>query len=94
MTLTAETRFNIGDTVYFLNFNHEITKGIVTRIDSNVVVYRDTYTNAMTEYTTVRYDVVTSGEYTDESHTEDTLYSSPDEILAMFNDQIEQGDFD
>lgn len=94
MTLTAETRFNVGDTVYFLNFNHEITKGIVTRIDSNAVVYRDTYTDAMTEYTIVRYDVITSGEYTNESHTEDTLYGSPDEILAMFNDQIEQGDFD
>ena len=94
MTLTAETRFNIGDTVYFLNFNHEITKGIVTRIDSNVVVYKDTYTGAISQYTTIRYDVVTNTEYTDEPHTEDTLYSSPDEILAMFNDQIEQGDFD
>lgn len=94
MTLTAETRFNIGDPVYFLNFNHEITKGFVTRIDSNVVVYKDNYTGAVSQYTTIRYDVVTNTEYIDESHTEDTLYGSPDEILAMFNDQIEQGDFD
>lgn len=92
MTLSTKTRFNIGETVYFLNFNHEINKGTVMRIDSETVVYKDKYTGVESCYTTVRYDVH-SGECCEDRYTEDDLYSTPDEIVAMFNDQIEQGDF-
>lgn len=92
MTLKTETRFNIGEPVYFLNVNHEICKGIVSRIDSDTVVYSNTYTKENKTYTTIRYDIHTD-DYNTDSYTEDTLYSTPDEIVAMFNDQIQQGDF-
>ena len=95
MTLTTKTRFNIGETVYFLNFDHKICVGTVKRIDSDTVVYTDKYTGKQSCYTTVRYDVHIDGkeDYTDDSYAEENLYSTPDEIVAMFNDQIQQGDF-
>lgn len=94
MTLTSNTRFNLGDPVYFLNVNHEITKGFVTRIDCNTIVYKDSYTGEQKSYNVIKYDVVTNGEYTSDIYVEECLYSTPEEIIAMFNDQIEQGNFD
>ena len=91
MTLNSESRFEIGQTVYFLNFNHEINVGTVSRISSETVVYKNSYTGEKSVYTTIRYDVHT-GDVTD-NYSEDNLYSTPDEIVAMFNDQIEKGDF-
>lgn len=92
MILTVETRFNIGDPVYFLNVNHEITRGVVTKIDSDTVVYRDSYTGVQKQCVLTKYDVTYSTGCSD-GYLEESLYSTPDEILAMFNDQIEQGDF-
>ena len=93
MTLNTKTRFDIGETVYFLNFNHEINKGTVTRISSETIVYKDTYTGAKSCYTSVRYDVHTD-DYVSDNYSEDNLYSTPEEIVSMLNDQIERGDFD
>ena len=93
MKLAAETRFDIGDTAFFLNINHEITAGIITRINCESIVYRDKLTGEHRTYTVIRYDLSTDSELVDNSQIEEDLYSTPDEILAMFNDQVQQGNF-
>lgn len=83
----------MGDTVYFLNFNHEIVKGTVSKIDATTVVYKDSYTGEQKSYSNIQYCIHTN--YPDNQRCdENNLYSTPEEIVAMFNDQIEQGDFD
>ena len=93
MTLKTETRFNIGDPVYFLNTGHEITKGTVIRIDARVIAYNSSYTGKQEDFARVEYEVSTTRFY-NETYSEEDLYSTPDEIVAVLNDQIERQDFD
>lgn len=93
MTLTTETRFNIGDTGYFLNNDHEITKGVIEKIDTRFIVYTNSYTDLRDKFVNVEYTLTVGGLESYEC-SEDNLYSTPDEILAMFNDQLEKREFD
>ena len=93
MEITVNTRYDIGDTVYFLNETHDITKGCVNRIITTTRIYKDSYTGQQKDFAVTEYDVSTT-RLDDHQYTEDELYSTPDEIVAMFNDQIEHGEFD
>lgn len=89
MTLSVDTRHQLGGIAYFLNANHEITKGVIKRIDSHIIAYKDNYTEVLKTYEIVKYDISVADDYI-VTVDEDNLYSTPDEILAMFNDQVQE----
>lgn len=94
MTLTIETRFNIGDTGYFLDGNHDITKGVVKEIKCTYDVYKHWYEDSRKSYTKIKY-LLRVADIEDSSYIlEDHLFKDPNEIIAVLNDQIEQKSFD
>ena len=92
MKLIIETKHNIGDPVYFLNEDGEISKGTVTKIDTKATMYRSTYTDQEDNYMYTEYHVSCSCPG-DHVYSEERLFSNPHEIIAVLSDQIEQGDF-
>lgn len=95
MTLTAKTRFNIGDTAYFLNAGQliAIVKCVITKIECKIVNYKSPTTGKCDNYISINYHVNT-GNSNDIECNENELYTSPHEILSTVSDQVEQGDFD
>lgn len=93
MTLTTETKFNIGDTVYFIDvMDGRIGKGAVTKINVKTVCYRDKYTDELKDYIDIEYDLYS--DYPDVQHfNEERLFSTPEEIMAGFQQQIKDGDY-
>ena len=93
MTLTTETKFNIGDPVYFIDvIEGRIGKGVITKINVKIVRYRDKYTDALKDYVDIEYDLYSN--YPDVQHfNEERLFSSPEEIMAGFQQQIRNDDY-
>jgi hypothetical protein len=93
MTLTAETRFNIGDPAYFLDENHEITKGIVREIECKFDIYKNWYEDSQKSCIRIKYALRIEDIQDSQYIFEDHLFKDPNEIIAVLNDQIERGDF-
>ena len=93
MTLTTETRYNIGDTVYFIDvMDGRIGKGIITKINVKTVCYKDKYTDELKDYIDIEYDLYSN--YPDVQHfNEERLFNSPEEIMAEFQQQIKDCDY-
>ena len=93
MTLTTETKFNIGDPVYFIDvIEGRIGKGIITKINVKTVCYKDKYTDELKNYVDIEYDLYSN--YPDVQHfNEGRLFSSPEEIVAGFQQQIKDCDY-
>lgn len=93
MTLTTETKYNIGDTAYFIDvMDGRIGKGVITKINVKTVRYRDKYTDALKDYVDVEYELYSN--YPDVQHfNEERLFSSPEEIMAGFQQQIKDCDY-
>lgn len=94
MILTTETRFNIGDTGYFLDENHDITKGIVKAIECTFNIYKDWYEDLQKSCIRTKYILRVEDVQDSQYIFEDKLFKDPNEIIAVLNDQIERGDFD
>lgn len=94
MKFTVDTRFNIGDTGYFLDDNHDITKGIVREIECIFDVYKNWYEDPQKSCTRIKYILRVEGIKDSECIFEDHLFKDPNEIIAVLNDQIERGDFE
>lgn len=93
MTLTTETRFNIGDTAYFLDEEHDITKGIVREINCTFDIYKDWYDDLQKSCIRIKYILRVEDVQDSKYIFEDHLFKDPNEIIAVLNDQIENGDF-
>lgn len=93
MTLTTETKYNIGDTAYFIDvMDGRIGKGVITKINVKTVCYRDKYTDELKDYVDIEYDLYSN--YPDVQHfNEERLFSSPEEIMARFQQQIKDCDY-
>jgi hypothetical protein len=93
MTLTTETKFNIGDPVYFIDvIEGRIGKGVITKVNVKIVRYRDKYTDELKDYVDIEYDLYSN--YPDVQHfNEERLFSSPEEIMAGFQQQIKDCDY-
>lgn len=94
MTVNIDTRFNISDTGYFLDNNHEITKDIVREINVSHDTYIGWYDDLQKTCTRIKYILRVDGVQNSESIFEDRLFKDPNEIVAVLNDQIERGDFE
>lgn len=94
MTLTVNTEFNIGDTGYFLNEDHEITKGIVREVKCTFDTYKSWYDDLEKSCTRIEYILRIEDIQDSTVITEDHLFKNPHEIIAVLNDQIEQEDFE
>ena len=92
MNLTIETKHNIGDPVYFINEDGEISRGFVTKIDIKATVYESTYTGKHEDYKYAEYHVSCS-QPGDHVYCEEKLFSNPHEIIAVLNDQIEREEY-
>ena len=93
MTLTTKTKYNIGDVVCFIDvMDGRIGKGIIIKINVNTVRYRDKYTDEIKDYVDIEYDLYSN--YPEVQHfNEERLFSSPEEIMAGFQQQIKDGDY-
>ena len=93
MTLTTETKYNIGDPVYFIDvMDGRIAKGVITKINIKTVCYKDKYTDELKDYVDIEYDLYSN--YPEFQHfNEERLFSSPEEIMAGFQQQIKDSDY-
>ena len=93
MILTTETKYNIGDTAYFIDvMDGRIGKGVITKINVKTVRYRDKYSDEIKDYIDIEYDLYSN--YPDVQHfNEERLFNSPEEIMAGFQQQIKDGDY-
>lgn len=91
MILTIETRFDVGDTAYFLDINHDITKGVVREVKVEHDVYKSVYDDLQRSFTGIKYVLRVNGLQDSETVFEEHLFKDPNEIVAVLNDQIEQG---
>ena len=94
MTLTTETKFNIGDTAYFLDVNHDITKGVVTKIENKIIVHKDWYTEQKSTFILTEYILKIADIQDSARIPEEKLFNNPEDIVAVLNEQIKNRTFD
>ena len=93
MTLNILTKYNIGDTAYFIDvMDGRIGKGVITKINIKTVHYRDKYTDTLKEYVDIEYELYS--DYPDVQHfNEERLFNSPEEIIDNLRNQVKQNDY-